>query len=350
MDGFAVRASDTFGASPQRPVKLRVVGSLRAGAVPAVVVRGGEAVKVMTGAPLPKGSDAVVMVEHVRMLGKTVEVFSPVPPGTNVSRRGEDAHAGELVLKRGKVLQPHDVGMLASVGVTRIWVHRKPRVAIVTTGEELVAPGVKVPPGKITDSNTYSLAAAVEKAQGLPHTFGRIPDDWKAIEKIIRRSLRDDLVLISGGSSVGEFDLVPEVISKLGEVIFHGVSIRPGGPTAFGVVRGKPVFALAGFPVASLIAFHLLVRPALLTMQGLPLDHGRRTVVAELTRDVSSTLGRSEVVRVRVRKARGKTLAEPVRVTGSSILSSMTRADGFLIVPENLEGVRKGEPVEVELF
>jgi molybdenum cofactor synthesis domain-containing protein len=350
MDGFAVRASDTFGATPQTPVRLRIIGSLRAGELPKDRVKKGEAMEIMTGAKLPNGADAVVMVEHTKATGKTLEVFFPVTPGKNISKRGEDVRAGRPALKRGKLLQPHDIGMLASLGKTRIKVFRKPKVAIVTTGQELVKPGSKVPAGKIVDSNAYSLAAAVEKCQGLPRIVGRIKDDRESIQKVIRGSIRDDLILISGGSSVGKFDLVPEVIAELGKIVFHGVSIRPGGPTAFGIVKGKPIYALAGFPVATLVAFHLLVRPALLAMQGLPPDYGQRFVKAELTENTSSSLGRLDVVRVKLEKKEKRILASPIRISGSGILSSMTRADGFFTISENLEGVRKGEVVKIELF
>jgi molybdopterin molybdotransferase len=350
MDGFAVRASDTFGATPTKPVELRVTGSVGIGVSPKATVGDGDALKIMTGAPLPKGADAVVMVEHTELTRNELRVFSAVTPGKNVSKKGEDVLAGEVVLKRGESLRPQDIGMLAAVGATRVKVFRKPRVAIISTGEELVRPRVKPPLGKVIDSNTYSLSAAVTEARGIPHVMGRIPDDASALTKIIKLSLRDDLVLISGGSSVGELDLVPEVISKLGKLLFHGVSLRPGGPTAFGVIRRKPVFSLAGFPLAALVAFSFLVRPALLVMQGLPHNHGRRVVHARLSKDVSSSLGRSDVVRVRLREERGETWAEPVGVTGSGILSSMTKADGFVVIPESYEGFHEGRIVEVELY
>lgn len=350
VDGFAVRASDTFGSRQTSPRKLEIAGETRAGVSPETRVSRGKAVKIMTGSPIPKGSDAVVMVEHTRTSGKILDVFSPVTPGKNVSAKGEDACAGEMILKEGKVLQPHDIGMLAAGGALRIKVLRKPTVCIVATGEELVKPGSKIPPANIIDSNSYSLAAAVVKSGGIPRFLGMIPDNPWGIEKAIRRSVRCDIVLVSGGSSVGEFDLVPAAISKLGRLVFHGVSIRPGGPTAFGVVRKKPVFSLAGFPTATLVAFHMLARPALLAMQGLPQDHGRRTIAARLAGAVSSTLGRADVARVKILKKKGEVWAEPVRITGSSMLSSMVSADGFFVVPENLEGLRKGETVEVELF
>ncbi len=350
VDGFAVRASNTFRISPSKPKTFKVIGSVRAGVLPRVIVNKGEAAKLMTGAPMPEGADAVVMVEHTKPGKRRVRVFSSVTPGKNVSKRGEDVRIGVVFLNRGKILQPHDIGMLAAAGVTKLKVFRKPKVAIIATGGELTEPGVKIPPAKIIDSNSYSLAAAVEKCGGDPVIFGRVVDDEKSIKNVILRASDYDVVLISGGSSVGEFDFVPGVISKIGELKFHGVSIRPGGPTAFGIVNRVPVFSLAGFPVATLVAFHMLVRPYILAMQGLPENHGRRAVTARLARDVSSTLGRIDVVRVKLREAESGTLADPIMITGSSILSSMTSADGFVMVPENAEGLRKGTSVEVELF
>ncbi|MEW6592619.1 MAG: gephyrin-like molybdotransferase Glp [Candidatus Hadarchaeota archaeon] len=349
MDGFAVRAADTFGAAPSTPAALNVVGSVRSGFMPKASVGRKEALKIMTGAPVPKGADAVVMVEHTKLQGRRLEVLLPVTPGKNTSERGEDIKAGEIVLKKGHVIHPQDVGMFAQMQNLRVRVFRRPSVAVATTGEELVSPGKKLPPAKIVDSNSYSLAAAVTAAGGVPHVLGIAPDDRQSIKKLINRSLSHDMVLLSGGSSVGEFDLVPEIISEMGKMVFHGVSIRPGGPTAFGIIKKKPVFCLAGFPVSTLVAFHFLARPALLEMQGLPQDHGCRVVTARLTRDVSGTLGRMDIVRVKVRKGR-EWLVEPLMAGGSSLLSSLTGADGFITVSEDVEGLNKGQKVEVELY
>jgi molybdenum cofactor synthesis domain-containing protein len=350
VDGYAVRAADTFGASELKPVSLRVVGAADIGRTTKRRVRKGEAIKVMTGTPMPQGADAAVMVEHTRARGKAIEVFTSLTPGKNVSARGEDVKAGELVLKRGRKLRPQDLGMLASTGNLWVRVARRPKVAILATGGELRKPGERLGRAQITDSNSYSLAAAVESCGGLPRRLGIVPDEPGLLRRALRGASRYDMMVASGGSSVGERDLMPDLIAELGELLFHGVAIRPGGPTAFGVVRSKPIFSLAGFPVASLVAFDMLVRPALRRMQGLPADRGYPRVKARLTRKISSSLGRVDVVRVRVRSRRGELMAEPIRITGSSVLSSMTRADGFLIVPEEVEGFDKGSIVEIELY
>jgi len=350
VDGYVVRAADTFGASELKPVKLRVIRSVAIGATSKLHVGKGEAVKIMTGAPLPKGADAAVMVEHTRAKDKKIAVSAPVTPGKNVSARGEDVKVGEVVLGRGQLLRPQDVGMLASVGKIRVRVSQRPRVAILATGGELRKPGKHLGRAEITDVNSYSLAAAVESCGGLSHQLGIVPDRSELLRRALRRAIGHDMVLASGGSSVGEFDIMPDVIARLGELLFHGVAIRPGGPTAFGIVKGKPVFALAGFPVSSLVAFDMLARPALRKMQGLPTDRGYPRVRAKLARKVSSTLGRADIVRVRVRAKRGELVADPIRVTGSGVLSSMTEADGFVIVPEDVEGFDEGSIVEVELY
>jgi len=350
VDGYAVRAADTFRASDDKPVRLRVVGSIAIGAPTKLRVRKGEAAKIMTGAPMPAGADAVAMLENTRVAGRKLDVRTSLTPGKNVSTRGEDVRAGDLVMKRGQKLRPQDVGMLASVGKVRVRVARKPRVAIFATGNELRGPGKQLGRAEVTDINSYALAAAVESCGGRPRRLGVVKDDKALLKRALLKASKYDMTLVSGGSSVGERDLVPDAIAECGELLFHGVAIRPGGPTAFGVVRSRPVFALAGFPVASLVAFDMLARPALRAMQGLPASRGYPRVQAKLMRKISSTLGRADVVRVRVRYVAGRLLAEPIRVTGSSILSSMTRADGFVIVPENSEGFKEGSTVEVELF
>ncbi len=350
VDGYAVRAADTFGASQTRPKKLRVIGSVKIGVSTKLRVGRGQAAKLMTGAQMPKGADAAVMVEHTKADGKFIKVLVPVTPGKNVSARGEDVRAGEVVLRRGQQLRPQDIGMLSSVGHLKVRVFRRPKVAIIATGPELRRPGTRLKPAQITDVNTYSLAAGIVSCGGVAHPLGIVPDTPEALRRVVRKALRDDMVLISGGSAVGEHDIAPEVVAELGKLLFHGVTLRPGGPTAFGVVRGKPVFCLAGFPVASLVAFDMLVKPALWIMQGLPADWGYLRVRAKLAHKITSSLGRADVVRVRVLGEGKDLLAVPIRVTGSSVLSSMTRADGFVVVPEDREGFDKGQVVEVELY
>lgn len=350
VDGYAVKAEDTFGADEENPIELSVVGSVEIGVPPEIELGEGEAVKIMTGAPLPEGADAAVMVEYTKLEDDRLEVSRALSPGKNVSARGEDVKSGQKVLSRGRVLRPQDIGMLASVGELQVKVARKPGVAIIATGSELREPGERLEPGQITGVNQYSLEAGVVRCGGVPARFGLVPDELESLMKVVKSASRQDMVLVSGSTSVGEQDLMPDVISELGELLLHGVAIRPGGPTAFGVIEDTPIFALAGFPVASLVAFDMLVRPALRAMQGLPAERDYPLVQAKLTRKISSSLGRADVVRVKLKEEDGERLAEPIRITGSGILSSMTRADGFVVVPEDLEGFDEGREVEVELY
>jgi len=350
VDGYAVKASDIFGASAQKPVELRVVGSVAIGVPARVSVKKGEAVKIMTGAMMPNGADASVMVETTKLEGARLKIFAPLTPGKNVSSFGEDIRAGEPVLKSGKVLRPQDIGVLASIGSLRVRVTKMPTVGILSTGSELREPGKKLPPAKVTNANSYSIAACVQKFGGVPKVLGIAPDEPEITRKMLEKAALNDMVIVSGGSSVGERDMVPDAIASLGKLLFHGVAVRPGSPTAFGLIRDKPVFALAGFSVAALVAFDVLARPALLAMQGLPPDHGRYVVRAKLARKISSTLGRAEIVRVSLAGEGDRLLAEPIGISGSSVLSSMARADGFLVVPEDVEGFEKGREVEVELY
>ncbi|KXB08016.1 hypothetical protein AKJ58_01180 [candidate division MSBL1 archaeon SCGC-AAA385D11] len=350
MDGYAVRASDTFGAEEDDPAELRVVGSADIGTPTEVKVGDGESVEIMTGAPVPEGADAVVMIEHTRLENGTLKVFNPVSPGENVSSRGEDVERGQVVLEGGHRIRPQDVGMLASTGTCLVKVTRRPKVGIYSTGSELREPGEELKEGEITLVNGYSLKAAVEEVGGKPFLLGIVPDEADSLKNAIGRASDFDVLLLSGGSSVGKLDMVPDMISDLGELLIHGIAIRPGGPTAFGIVGGTPVFALAGFPVASLVAFEMLVRPALRSIQGLPADRGRTTIKAILGRKISSSLGRVDVVRVEVKGEDEGPMAYPIRVTGSSVLSSMTRADGFIVVPEDVEGFSRESEVEVELY
>ncbi len=342
VDGYAVRAEDTFGAGENSPRRLRVVRGR---------VGPGRAVEVMTGQPLPPGANAVVMLEQTRRKGEDLEVLAPVTPGKNVSRKGEDVKEGERVLERGRRLGPAEVGMLACLGLGRVRVFRRPRVSLLSTGSELLSPGERPRPGKIPDINLYSLSCAVRSCGALPVPLGRCRDRKRELEERLEEALkRGEVVVISGGSSVGRRDLVPGVVEEKGELLFHGVNLRPGGPTAFGKVEGKPVFCLPGFPAACLLSFTFLVRPALRLLQGLPPDRGLAKVRARLARKVASSLGRVDVVRVRLLERKGGLWAEPLRVTGSGILSSLTDSDGFFTVPEDTEVVEEGEEVEVELW
>ncbi|NOZ82220.1 MAG: molybdopterin molybdotransferase MoeA [Euryarchaeota archaeon] len=351
MDGFAVRASSTFGASPSNPRYLRLKGEARAGAGWSGSVGEGEAVRVSTGAPLPAGADAVVMLEHVNVLGGEVEVLRAVPPGKNVALQGEDYRKGEVLLSSGTVLGAKEVAVLASLGRSRVRVAAKPRVRVIATGDELAEPGEELEEGRVYEATGYALLHLCRSAGAEAERAGIVEDRREALREAVRSAASEaDVVLITGASSVGEHDLVPEVLQELGRIEVHGIAMRPGEPSGFGRLGRTLVFMLPGYPVATLFSFEALVRPALQLMQGAEPSCPYPAVRAVLRRKIASELGRRDFVRVRLERAGEGYEAEPVRVSGSGVLSSMLRAHGFTVVPENTEGVEKGESIEVRLF
>lgn len=350
MDGYAVKAENTFGASQGNPIYFKLAGEVSIGAKPMLKINDFEAVKIMTGAALPKGANAVVMFEYTNELEDEVEVFKAVTPGKNVSFKGEDVKKGEVLLKKGGIIRPQDIAMLAAVGRQELKVYKKPRATIISTGDELSEPGEKLEAGKIYDANSYALAALVQASGGIAKRIGIIEDSPEKIRSAIKNALNSDIILISGATSVGKKDIVPQVVAELGEILVHGVAMRPGEPTGFGTINRKPVFMLPGYPVAAVFAFETFVRPVLQKMQGMEIHSPYQQVQAKLKRKIASELGRRDFVRVKLERKGKEYLAEPIRTTGSGIISSLTRAEGFVIVPENTEGIEKGEKVTVNLF
>lgn len=347
MDGFAVRASDTFGASEGLPAYLEVAGEVRMGEAPPGELFPGQAYRIATGGMLPAGADAVVMVEYTEPVDeRTVGVTRPVAPGENTVRRGDDIRAGEVLFAAGHRLRPQDVGLLAAAGVSRVPVLRRPRVGIITTGDEIV-PVDQVPgPGQVRDVNSYTNSCLVTACGGLPVLYGIVRDDFQALRDTVARAVQEtDVVVISGGSSVGARDMTARVIDSLGEpgVLFHGLAVRPGKPTIGAVVGGKAVIGLPGHPVSAMVVFDLIVRPLLH-----PGDR-RLTVRARITRQLRSAAGREDYVRVRLTDEGGALVAEPI-LGKSGLIATMARADGLARIPLDSEGVRAGETVEVILF
>ncbi|MEM2225808.1 MAG: molybdopterin molybdotransferase MoeA [Candidatus Bathyarchaeia archaeon] len=354
MDGYAVISADVLGASQTNPALLRVVGKAEAGSQPHLRISDGEAVAVATGAPLPEGADAVVMVEHTRAISDSeIEVYSPVTPGENVQAAGEDVKAGEAILKRGTKLRPWDIGMLAALGIGSVEVIRRPKVAIISTGDELAEPGEEPRPGSIINSSRFILSAMVEELGALPVYLGIAKDSLEEIRAKIEEGLRTcDVVLITGGTSVGEKDLVPEAINSLGKpgMLIHGVAIRPGMPTGLAAVYGKPIISLSGYAVAAMMGFMALARPLILMLLGSKADPAPR-IRAKMARRVASPAGMRTFLRVLVEgNGRGGYVAEPIRSSGSGILSSVVKANGLVVIPEWKEGIEEGEEVEVELL
>jgi len=347
MDGYAVRGADLA----QRPVRLRVVGDVAAGYVSLVQVEPGTAVRIMTGAPVPAGADTVVRFEDTRLEEDWVEVLKAPSTGANVRQAGEDVRAGQVVLEPGKVLRPQEIGMLAALGRVEVAVVRRPRVAILATGDEVVPPDQPPGPGQIRDANSYTVAAQVQRYGALPFLLGVAHDREELIQEGIREALDQeaDLIITSGGVSVGDFDLVKQVLAAEGEMHFWSLNIKPGRPLAFGVVDGVPLLGLPGNPVAAMISTELFGRPALLKMQGFA-DWGRSTVRARLAQPIARKDGRRHYLRVRLRGTEAGYEATLTGDQGSGILYSLVQADGLALVPEEADHLPAGAEVEVILL
>ncbi|MFQ6086525.1 MAG: gephyrin-like molybdotransferase Glp, partial [Candidatus Bathyarchaeia archaeon] len=344
MDGYAVRACDTFEASQFKPRLLKLTEKDS--------VDEGEAKQVWTGGMLPKGADAVVMLEHTRKVENGIEVLAAVTPGENVSKRGEDVRKGEVVVKAGVRLLPQHLGLLAGLGITHINVARKPEVALLSTGNELVELGQKPEPGQVINVNQLILSAMCKQLGAEFVNLGIARDDLNEISGKIAEGLKQaDVVVTTGGTSVGYADLVPVAINKVGKpgVIVHGIAMRPAMPTALAIVQGKPVFILSGYPVAAMFGFEVFVRPTILRLLGIK-QEPRPMLKARLTRRVASALGRRVYLRVFAFQKEGEFFAEPIRTRGSGVLSTMTKANGYIVIPEDREGLEEGETVIVNLF
>jgi molybdenum cofactor synthesis domain-containing protein len=348
MDGYAVKAEDTYSASPNSPMTLNRVAETSAGKV---VLNKGEAFPVVTGGEMPKGADAVVMCEYAReSVDGLVEVSAEVHPTENVSRVGEDLRRGTLVLKKGQRLLPQDIGVLANLGHDRVKVRRRLKIAVLSTGNEIHDGPASY--GKIPDVNRPILLSAIREIDCEPIDLGIATDERDVIRSKLKQAFASaDLVLVTAGTSVGPRDFVPQVINEFGEpgLLVHGVAMRPSMPTGLGIVDGKPIISLPGYPVSAYLAFIEFV-PALvdymLGTDSLP----QPTVRAKLGRRVAGILGSRTYVRVNVRDHEGTPYAEPVSLSGAGILSSLVKSNGFIIVPENVEGYEEGEVVDVELF
>ena len=351
MDGYAVVAEDTFGASQTNPSLLRMIGESKIGETPRILLHRGETAAIATGAPVPQGANAVVMIENTKRLDTGyVEVYSAVAPGENVSQVGEDVRQGTVVLEIGRKLKPPDLGLLVALSRRSVRVVRKPRVGVLSTGNELSAG--KSSGGKIVDVNRPTLMAMVEECGGMPVDLGIAKDDPKQISQKVTQGLTSaDLVLVTAGTSVGKGDLVPDVINALGKpgMLVHGIAMRPSLPTGLAVVNGKPVVSLPGLPVSAMFAFSTFVQPLILKMLGAEPDPQAK-IRARTTKRIVGLPGFRTFIRVRVKEEDGKLVAEPLRTPGSGVLTTLTRANGIVVVPENVEGFDEGAEIEVQLF
>jgi molybdopterin molybdotransferase len=345
MDGFAVQAGDTFGASAYSPVSLTVRGASMPGSErSAEPLTPGAAMRIMTGAPVPDGADAVLRAEDARETGDRVEVMAPVAEGKNVGRVGEDIAAGSVVLGAGRRLLPQDVGLLSSIGHDPVRVYRRPRVRIIVSGDELLAPG-SVPGGnRIVDSNSPMLESLVRRDGGIPEVV-RLRDDEDAMRSALGRP-GAEVIVTAGAASVGTEDRVPLLVDELGELLVHGVAMRPSSPAGVGTIGGAKVLILPGNPVSCLVAYDFFAGPVIRRLGGLPEQWPYRTIRLPLAVRLVSQIGRTDYARVKIEDDR----VVPVAISGASVLSSVTRAAGFVVVPAGLEGYAEGTTVDVHLY
>jgi molybdenum cofactor synthesis domain-containing protein len=346
MDGYAVRAEDTFGAGRYEPRVLRCIEKVYTGQLPSRAVGPGECVEIATGAPMPEGADAVVMVEETERVagGDEVRMLTPVYPRQNVGRRGADIVAGQPVLQPGDVLNPSRIGAMAAIGARELEVYARPRIAILSTGNEIVQPGAPLGPGQIYDINQFTLSSIIAAHGGEPVVLPTAPDTLDALSEAIDVALAEDVLVFSGGSSVGERDLILDVLLKRGEVLFHGVAVKPGKPTVFGRVGSKPVLGMPGYPTSCLSNSYMLLVPMLRRMARLP-EHRPQIARVPLARRIVSTTGRHQFYTVRIEDG----VATPA-FKASGDITSMSRADGYFEIPAQVDIVEAGEMIDVRLF
>lgn len=350
MDGYALRAADTKGASAAHPVSLKVVEIIAAGSAPTKTVRQGQAARIMTGAMIPKGADAVIRREDTKEQGKTVLVSAPVPQNQDIRFPGEDVRAGERVITAGSVLRPGHIGMLAALGKAFVSVYQRPRVAILSTGDELVDIETHPAPGKIVNSNTYSLAAQIQACGGVPILSPIVRDTKDDLARAFERASRADVILSSGGVSMGDYDFVKDVMGDVGNTMrFWQVAMRPGKPLAFGSIVSTPLFGLPGNPVSVMVSFEQFVRPYLLKMQGYP-QIMRPTASAKSLQAIEKKKGFRHFLRAIVENSNGVRTVRLTGSQGSGILKSMVEANAFIVLEEDVVRVKKGEEVTVQLL
>jgi len=344
MDGYAVIAADTSVATREAPHQLRLAGRVYTGELPTTAVEAGTCIEVATGAPMPAGADAVIMVEETAVAGETVTIVASVRPGQNVGRQGADIATGQTVLCEGAVLNASRIGALAALGHAEVEVWAQPSVAVLSTGNEIAPQGAPLPPGQIYDINRFTVSTVVAEHGGVPVPISTARDTLDALHGALDACLAHDLIVFSGGSSVGERDLILDVIRARGEVRFHGIAVKPGKPTLFGHVEGTPVFGMPGYPTSCLSNAYILLVPALRRMARLPLT-APRTLLLPLAARVASVAGRHQFYSVRVENG----MAVPA-FKASGDITSMSQADGYIEIDADVTEVAAGTEVRVTLF
>ncbi len=353
VDGFALRAADTFGATPGLPAYLTITGEILMGSGTELEIRTGQAALIHTGGMIPCGADAVIMLEDTQPARQAeLEILKPAAVGQNILAEGEDVEAGQIVLERGMPIRAQEIGGLMALGFEQIDVARRPRVGILSTGDELVPPGRMLAPGQVRDVNSYTLAALVSMAGGLVSRRELLPDSCDQLQSALRRAFsEDDLVVVTAGSSVSDRDITAAVIDELGQpgVLVHGIQIKPGKPTILAVADGKPIIGLPGNPVSAFIIAGLFIPPILARMLGVKLSTITPVCRASLAVNIASTSGREDFVPVRLRYEETGWIAEPV-YGRSNLIYTLVRADGMIRIPPHATGLAQGSTVEVQLY
>lgn len=352
VDGYAVRAQDTFGIEEDRPIKLKVCGTVTVGEKPRIKIDNGEAAEIVTGAPIPNGADAVVMLEDIERKNDQLYVYSAVAKDENIMKAGADIKKGETVLRKNQLLTSREIGALAAIGLAKVKAYVLPRVSIISTGAEVAKLGRKLPAGKVYDTNAYSLSTAVQESRGIPIYLGVFPDDFGKMRQVLAKALSSsDVVITSGGVSIGPKDVMPKVLDSLGKpgIIVHGIAIKPGKPVTVASVDGRLIFSLPGHPTSALLVFYLLVRPIIERLAGKKADETLQVKAVTSTR-MFSAKGRRTFIMVKLKDGPIGLMAEPVAAGLSGAITTLTNADGFVEIAENQQFVDAGEKVTVRLF
>jgi len=352
MDGYAIQAEDSFKASPNSPKKIKLVGIIEIGESSSLKINKGEGIKISTGAPIPEGSDAVIKIEDTEIENNNISLYISLPPGKNISKKGEDIKGGTQVLNKGTELKAEHIALLTSLGFNKAKVRIKPKISIFSSGDELLEPGVSLQPGKIYNSNTPMITALVNLYGGLVIRGESVKDNKEAIKNKLFEAVEDSQIIIfTGGTSVGTKDYLPEIINDTGSVLTHGIAMRPGAPVLIGTLKEAIIFCLPGTPVAAYVSFLRITGPAIRKMLGCSVLDPRIEIMAIIGKDVPvSGLGYLHYLRVKVKKEKNEFIAIPVKLKGSGVISSLTNSDGIVEIPPHQEGLKKGEKLIVKLF
>lgn len=352
MDGYAIKAEDSFGASPKNPKEIKLVGITEIGEFSKFKIDRGEGIRISTGAPIPEGSDAVIKIEDTEIEKDLISLYTSLVPGKNISKKGEDIKEGTHVLSKGTELKAEHIALLTSLGFNKIKVRIRPKISIFSSGDELLEPGVPLKPGKIYNSNTPMISALIELYGGNAIRGETVQDDKEAIKKKLLEAVEDSQIIIfTGGTSIGTKDYLPEIIEESGMILTHGIAQRPGAPVLIGFLSETLIFCLPGTPVAAYVSFLRIAGPAIRKMLGCLVFDPRIEIIATISKDVPvSALGFLHYLRVNLEKSEEEFIANPVKLRGSGVISSLTFSDGIVEISPDQEGLKKGDKVKVKLF